>query len=267
LKLERLGAGREAEIFAWGDGRVLRLARDAWRRPSVEREAIALGAAYRAGVPVPAVYELVTIDERPGAVLDRIDGEDLLVHLGRRPWALWSVAKTLGRQHAALHRVDAPEALPPLREELRRRLHSELVPDDVREHALILLDQLPDGERLCHGDFHPGNLLRAGSGYVVIDWTNAARGHPSADVARSLLLLATAAIPSDAPAAVRRLATGGRRFLVAAYLRAYAREMPLDRELVDRWRPVCIAARLSEDIEEERVDLLALARASRFENA
>jgi hypothetical protein len=45
------------------------------------------------------------------------------------------------------------------------------------------------------------------------------------------------------------------------YLRAYGRELPLDRALVARWRPVCAAVRLAEDIEPERVELLAIARA------
>ena len=54
-RLERLGAGREAEVFAWGEGQALRLARNPDDGPSVEREALALAAAHRAGVPVPAV--------------------------------------------------------------------------------------------------------------------------------------------------------------------------------------------------------------------
>ena len=47
--LELLGAGREAEVFAWDDGRVLRLARDPFGSGMIEREVIALGAAHDAG--------------------------------------------------------------------------------------------------------------------------------------------------------------------------------------------------------------------------
>jgi aminoglycoside phosphotransferase (APT) family kinase protein len=259
-QLERLGGGREADVYAWDEGRVVRLARDPSHAVRVEREALALEAARRAGVPVPAVYERLMIDGRPGVVLDRVDGDDLLVWLGRRPWALWPVARTLGRQHAALHRVEAPDGLPPLREELRRRLRSRLVPADVRRLALARLERLPDGDRLCHGDFHPANLLRNGTGYAVIDWTNGSRGHPAADVARTVLLLGGGELPADSPPVVRRLERVARRVLRAGYLRAYGRELPLDEALVRRWRPVCAAARLSEDIEGERAELLAAAR-------
>jgi aminoglycoside phosphotransferase (APT) family kinase protein len=254
-----LGSGREAEIFEWDDGRVLRLARDPARTRMIEREALALEASHAAGAPVPAVYERLVVDGKPGIVIDRVDGPDLLQLLGRHPRRLRSVAASLGHEHAGLHGVRAPDGLPSLRADLRARLHSPLVPDQVRARALERLEQLPDGDRLVHGDFHPANLLRTPHGCVVIDWTNGARGDPAADVARTLLMAEGADVSGD-PVAVRVLARVGRRSLVAGYLRAYARRLPLDRALVARWRPVMAAARLAEDIEAERDHLLLESR-------
>ena len=258
--LELLGAGREAEVFAWADGRVLRLARDPADGEMIAREAAALAAANEAGANVPAAHELLTVEGRPGVVLDRVDGVDLLDRLERRPWTVASVARTLGREHAALHRVEAPPALPALREELRHRLGSPLVPDDVRARTLERLDALPAGDRLLHGDFHPANVLRTESRCVVIDWTNGAAGDPAADVARTLLLVTGGTLPDDASTLLRALAPVARRLLVGAYLRAYASRAPLDRGRVDRWLPVWAAARLAEGIEPEREALLARAR-------
>lgn len=254
-----LGSGREAEVFEWDEGRVLRLARDPARTPIVEREALALETAHAAGAPVPRVHERLVVDGRPGVVIDRVDGPDLLQLLGRRPWTLAAVASTLGREHARLHGIRAPGGLPSLRDELHGRLRSPLVPEDVRVRSLTRLDELPDGDRLLHGDFHPANLLRTLRGCVVIDWTNGARGDPAADIARTLLM-AEGADVSEAPAPVRALARVARRALVAGYLRAYARRLPLDRTLIARWRPVMAAARLAEDIEPERAYLLSQAR-------
>jgi aminoglycoside phosphotransferase (APT) family kinase protein len=259
-ELERLGAGREAEVFAWDEGRVLRLARDPLRHGMIEREANALAAAHDAGASVPAVHERVTVDGRPGVVLDRVDGIDLLDWLASRPWAIRSVARTLGAEHAALHRIEAPATLPALRDDLRHRLESPLVPEDVRRRALERLDQLPDGDWLLHGDFHPANLLRTANGCVVIDWTNGTGGDPAADVARTILLAGDGTLPDDAPSVLRLVASFARRLLVAGYLRAYARVAPLDRAVVDRWLPVWAAARLAEDIASERAFLLDRAR-------
>ncbi len=258
--LELLGAGREAEVFAWDDGRVLRLARDPSGTGMVDREVVALAAAHGAGASVPGVHERVTVDGRPGVVLDRIDGADLLDWLAGHPWAVRSVGKTLGVEHAALHRVEAPAGLPDLRDELRHRLGSPLVPEDVRTRALERLAALPVGSRLLHGDFHPANLLRTADGYVVIDWTNGTRGDPAADVARTILLVGGGKPAAGTPVVVRALAPVARRGLLAGYLRAYERHAPLDRDLVERWLPVWAAARLSEDIGPERESLLRRAR-------
>jgi Phosphotransferase enzyme family len=51
------------------------------------------------------------------------------------------------------------------------------------------LKNMPDDDRLCHGDFHPLNVLGEASQPFVIDWPDACRGDPTGDVCRSYLLL------------------------------------------------------------------------------
>ena len=71
--LERIGQGREAEIFAWPEAHVVRLMRNRDRMPQLERERAAMRAA--AGmVDIPVPTDLVTVDGRPGLVMERIDG-------------------------------------------------------------------------------------------------------------------------------------------------------------------------------------------------
>jgi aminoglycoside phosphotransferase (APT) family kinase protein len=258
--LKWLAAGREAEVFAVDDQRVLRLALSASQQGDVDREALVLAAAHEAGAPVPAVHERVTVEGRPGLIVDRLDGDDLLARLSRQPWRAWSVAQTLGREHARIHRVRAPAGLPTLRDQLRRQLGSPLVPGDVRDRSLHLLRELPDGDQLCHCHFHPANLLRRGRGYRVIDWCHATRGDPAADVARTRLLLDAAALPDGTAAMMRALTRVGRRIMSAGYVRAYGHEGRAQREAVTAWTPVLAAARLAEDIEAERPTMLALAR-------
>jgi aminoglycoside phosphotransferase (APT) family kinase protein len=72
---------------------------------------------------------------------------------------------------------------------LAARIAGAGLPPPLREHAVRVLDALPDGDRLCHGDYHPGNVLVAADRVGVIDWANAACGVPEADHARTVLLL------------------------------------------------------------------------------
>ena len=260
-ELRRIGAGREAEVYCLDERRVLRLARTAALRAEVERERVALLAARRCGAPAPAVFERMDVDGRPGLVLERLDAHDLLAGMLRRPWEIARVPVALAGLHTSLHETVAPAELPDLRTEVAERLQSGLVPRDVRDAALRALQQLPDGDRLCHGDFHPGNVLRRRrGGYVVIDWKAATRGDPAGDVARTRLLLLGAWIPGAGPRQLQLLLTPFRWALYAAYLRAYQRQRELERSAIIAWVPVLAAARLSYDIPQERTPMLALAR-------
>jgi aminoglycoside phosphotransferase (APT) family kinase protein len=257
LRRALVGQGREAEIFDWGEGRVLRLLRGAGDEPRLDREESALRAAFAAGAPVPAVYERMTVDGRPGLVMERIDGPDMLARIGARPWTVYAAGRMLGRLHASLHEARAPSELPSVKQNLRALLEwrADQVPEELLAEAFDRIDELPDGDRLCHGDFHPGNVLLAPAGPRVIDWQAACRGDPLADVCRSRLIIRMGALPEQAPALLRRLAQVGRSWLLRAYLGAYGKHDPA---ALERWERVGLIARLAEGIDAERPTLLDL---------
>jgi aminoglycoside phosphotransferase (APT) family kinase protein len=254
----RVGQGREAEIYAWGEGTVLRLLRSPADPARVQREEAAMRAARAGGVAVPRVYCTTTEDGRPGLIMDRVDGPDLVALMGRRPWTVPRVARIVGRAQAAMHEIVAPDDLQNLRELVRFKIQTaDELPAELVEFALATLDTLPDGDRLCHGDFHPGNVLLSRDGPAVIDWTDATRGHPAADLARTRLLLRQGAVPEHMPVLIRGMQAFGRGAVLQLYLRAYARERPIDADLVERWEIVRIADRVKEGIEAEQPLLLA----------
>jgi len=218
-----------------------------------------MAAARESGAPAPAVYGRVEVRGRPGLVVERIDGPDLLMLIGRRPWTIVSAARTLGEVHARLHEVAAPPTLPAIEDVVRERLRAaDAAPSDLVAFALAGLDKLPSGDRLLHGDLHPANILVAAGRPAAIDWVRAGRGDPAADVAWTRLLLRLARPYPSAPAVVRRLHPFGRGLMEREYLRAYRRLREVDLELVDRWEPVLAVARLATDLPGERAALLAL---------
>ena len=256
----RIAQGREAEILAWDEGRVLRLMRDtdAGDRLAAERAAMAAVAAH--GVDVPALGEILEYEGRPGLVMERLGGMDLLSLLAKQPWKVAGAGKTTARLHVALNAVDAPPSLVESRAQLEATLRRETgIPAELAAAALSMLATLPDGPRICHGDFHPGNLMGDGHRACIIDWAQVTRGDPAGDFARTIVILRAGGFPPGTPVLLRLAAIPGRRILVRNYEREYRRLTTSDLSRLGDWIAVHAVARMAEEIEGEVPGLLQMS--------
>ena len=240
----RIGVGVSAEVFELGDGEVLKLFFPENSVEEAEHEAKAHEAAWSSGIPSPQISEVVTVCGRAGIVMERLDGVTMMHGAAQRPWLIAANAALLARQHLDIHtRTDT--RLPPFRDWLESCIRRATGLDEgVRLRALQRLDRLEDGTSLCHGDFHPDNVVMTGRGPVIIDWATAATGPPEADVARTIMLL-----ESGEPIAsgLERLTIAvGRKVFLALYLRAYFKSSSLTRRDVDPWMLPITVARYAE---------------------
>ena len=91
---ERIAEGRTAEVFAWSDGRVLKLYRAGFGRDGAAKEFRVARLVSNAGLAAPAVYDagspdgVLEQDGRCGILAERIDGVSMLREMARRPWRL-----------------------------------------------------------------------------------------------------------------------------------------------------------------------------------
>jgi aminoglycoside phosphotransferase (APT) family kinase protein len=237
-----LASGASADVHAWGERRVVKLYTAGVPEAAARREAELANAARRAGAPAPAAFEVVSVGGRHGVVFERIDGPTLLSVLLNRPDQAAHAASTLAALHADLHARHGG-GLPPLHERVAHRIAAcSLLPPDVRDRVAAIAAALPPGHALCHGDFHPGNVIVGSSGPSVIDWYDAACGPAEADLARTLLLIEHADLPGGSSPAVERL----RAALRDAYLRDYHAARTIDAARLGAWIVVAAAARLVE---------------------
>ena len=247
-----IGRGRDAEIYAWGEDQVLKLFFPRARREAVEIEAQATKVAHEAGVTTPTVGEIIEVDGRYSIVFERIDGPAMAVLLTAHPWQLRRVARQMAELQAAIHVCKAPELIS-LKDHTRSEINRTAALDtDVKEVVLRRLERLPDGDSLCHGDFHDGNVIMSPRGPVIIDWDCGRRGDPLADVARTWLLIRMGEPPED---------TKGRWVLPVFkaaywgfYLRRYRQLRPFADEELAAWQLPMVALRLVRDniLPEER---------------
>jgi aminoglycoside phosphotransferase (APT) family kinase protein len=172
----------------------------------------------------------------------------------RRPgWPLLAarrlgISRLLVETQLRLHALDPDVLLEALEREVRGSSalvmldgHLEQLQARVDRHTLDglrpamswLRDHCPPpgGVRaICHGDFHPQNLLCDGRDITaVLDWPNVLVTDPAYDVAATRMILALAPLgilPMNPPR--RWLLETLRRFLLALYLRGYRRRGSVD---------------------------------------
>lgn len=186
--MELLANGRECDVFAVSEGRVLRRTRTG---RSQEAEAEVMRWLRGQGYPVPEVFDASGAD----MVMERVEGQTMLEAIPRRPWQLRSAAVLLASLQHRLHALVAPEWLPPAAG--------------------------APGTSVLHRDFHPANVILSADGPIVIDWPNACRGAAADDVAQTWLIMAT----SEVPGAVweRVAANVFRKLFVRTYLARFDR--------------------------------------------
>ncbi|MEE9592571.1 MAG: aminoglycoside phosphotransferase family protein [Thermoplasmata archaeon] len=254
-----MGVGRTAEVLAWGDDLVLKLFYEGYPARWAEAEALATRSVQREGLPVPRVEGVTEVDGRSGIIFQRVDGPSMLAYVSRPPWPVTRMAHVLADLHARMHALRLPE-LPPLQSALEERIQNALgLSAEEKEAVLGALAVLPEGEGVCHMDFHPDNVLMSPDGPVIIDWMDAHTGHPLADAARTLLMLQMGEPPPGTSG--RWLINLLRRRFHRAYLKRYGRLRPAPAADLKAWRLPIAAARLGDGIPEERDRLLAMVRA------
>jgi aminoglycoside phosphotransferase (APT) family kinase protein len=245
-------------VYDWGEGRALKLYHAGWPAEAAESEYHIAKAVYTAGAAAPAVEGLMQVDGRHGIVYERLDGPSLLNHTTAKPWTIFYAATRMAELHAQMH-ARRPTGLPAQRERLQRKIRdAHPLPEALKQTALKALAQLPDDDVLCHGDYHPDNILLSARGPVILDWVEAACGHPLADVARTTLMMQHAAVPAHVPG--RRLIEAGRMLWYHLYLRRYCQLRSVSSRQVEAWLLPVAAARLSEGIPEEEELLLKLIK-------
>jgi aminoglycoside phosphotransferase (APT) family kinase protein len=254
-----VGQGRTADIYRWDNHHILKLFHTGWSLSAVEQETHISQIVHATGLPVPATGGMIEIGDRHGILFERIDGPTMLRQLGAKPWSAIPLLHAFADLHLSMHAHTMSE-LPSQRQHLSQEIRqASALPAKWTAAALAALDHLPDGNRLCHGDYHPDNVLLSPHGPIIIDWSEATAGNPLADVARTALIFRMGAPP---PGGMSRLLNGPTRaFAQSMYLRRYGKRYPALRAELAAWRLPIAAARLGAGIPEEQQQLLALIAA------
>ncbi len=236
-----LAAGNVAEVFEWGS-RVVKLYRSAAAKQAVFREAGNHAAAEALELPVPLVWGVQQINGRWGIVFDRVNGGVLRRADARRSNRSAAVPRDTRPAASAHSRASGPR----IQEFEAAAGNQRRASEASRRAAKAVLARPPRGfagrRPSVSRRFHPINVLGDAARPVVIDWPDACRGDPAADVCRSYLLLKLHAEDIAEP-----------------YLDAYCRIANVLQGKILDWLPHVAAARLAEVAPDDLDRLLEIA--------
>jgi aminoglycoside phosphotransferase (APT) family kinase protein len=212
--------------------------------------------AMSTGLPVPKVYQLLELEGRQGIIFERIEGPLMLELMFTQAHEVKKLARTFAELHAQIH-LTAVSGFPSVRTGLTDVIGaSAWINASEKEQILRLLRELPGGNVLIHGDFHPGNITLSARGAMVMDWLTAKQANPHADIANTVMIMRWASVPGNNEEVIARINAVRGAFL-HTYQQRYMELQPDIRwEEVERWMIPIIVGRLALNNEDERENLL-----------
>ena len=255
---EPIALGRTAEIYSYGEGKVLKLFLATTPQPWIDKEIETGRYIQDTPLPVPKVYERVTINDREGVVYESIEGSSLLNELATKPWNVIRYARLLAKLHVQIHEVQAPTNLETQQDWARGGIpNSEKISEELKAKVLHLLNSMPNGHQICHGDFHPGNIIITQRGPVIIDWMTVSQGVACGDVARTATILEAATVPEGTP--LRWLLEWIRKLFLTNYLKTYFQLNPDEKPSLPAWQAIMAANFLADvSVPGEEAELMAI---------
>ncbi|WP_282941344.1 aminoglycoside phosphotransferase family protein [Paenibacillus sp. RC67] len=254
---QKLGQGRQAEVFGYDKAQIIKLFYPNTPLYIIEHEYKIASVVQDSGLPVAKAFEIITVGGRTGIVYEKLEGPTLLqVLLSDISKAAW-IGEVSARLHAKVHQSHS-DSLPSQKEDFEKKIRAVRIESVLKDKALRLLDMLPESNEVCHGDFHPDNILLSPSGPNVIDWINAKRGNRLADFVLSALILKIAELPDFIPHFENF--HNSRSILFKAYTQTYLSELPTDKADILPWIPFAAIFRLEQGIESEHSRLVRIIK-------
>jgi Phosphotransferase enzyme family len=259
----KLSSKAHSEVFEQGDAHVVKLFGRRTPQSEIEEEARITRELHRRGAPVPAVDDgiLASDDGRHGLRYERIGGPTLASLFVDAPHRLFMLTRRTIDIHAAIHALDAVEGIRSQHDYLRERVaRVGVLSLRERQRLILMLDALPEGNRLCHGNFEMENVIVGADGKAaILSWGQGQNGHPVSDVARTAIILG---VPD-----VDRRKIGGwfelayRRVLAHIYVRGYFARHPQERRHLREWLAINAAARIEDGVTpDQQARLLGIVK-------
>lgn len=244
MQLDRIIAVRNSKTVFCDEGHCVKVFNLPYSKTDILKEALNQAYAEEAGLSVPPLLEVTTIDGKWAIVSEYIEGKSLSLLMkenGEKKEEYLALFVSL--------QLEIQKKSCPLSSGLKERLTAAPHLPELCGEALTAsaksLEALSKETAFCHGDFYPSNvIIREDAVPFVIDWSHAAKGSPLADAAQSYVLF--------------YLRDGEET--AEQYLKIYCKKSGTKEESIKKLLAAVAAAQYSKSKEDERKLLLGLIK-------
>lgn len=250
--MKLIGQGRTADIYAYTSDQILKLYHRNFSLEAIQNEFRITQLLNEKKLPVPQARKIMVEGDRTGIVFERIEGQTIFSMMFHQPSSLLELVHQLAACHQELHaQSDNERVLPSQKQVLSGAIQrTHLLSAEDKARILDYLTRLPEQIQICHGDYHPDNVMmnEMKNAYDVIDWMTGMSGDPAGDVARSWVILTSASLPEDADPALQLGFERSRDTIVDGYINQYTHLSGVTWQEIERWILPVAAARLEESL-------------------
>jgi len=261
--LKLIASGGQADIYELDNDRILRVLRNPEDKTFALTEFEVMKTLKKMGKEVPVVYDFVNVEGKAAIVMERIYGETMLIQMKKKIYKLFAQVKKL----ASLQIESAGSAKGLNLISIKQRAthlisKAEMLDSEMKKFVIDIIEELPEGEDICHGDFHPGNIIISEDKYYIIDWFGVTAGRKLSDIAHTFILLKnTPKIENISKMEHFITKTIGNR-IAGSYISNCNKIEPFEWSEFSKWMVVRAAERVFYGMPSEKANLIRFIRKS-----
>ena len=189
MEFEELIVERPNKAVYKDKGRTIKLFVENYSKANILNEAVNQARVEETGLHVPSLLEVIKIENRWALISEHIEGTTLEKLMKEHPEKedeylnlfIDTQLKILNKRAPLLGRI---------KDKMKRKITTtEIIDNSIKYELLQRLEGMPTDYCVCHGDFHPSNVVLKENGEVyIIDWAHVTQGSPIFDAARTYLL-------------------------------------------------------------------------------
>ena len=189
---------------------------------------------------IPKVLSVTTIDGQWAIISQFIEGKTLSQLMAEHPERREEYLERLVDIQLSIQ-ANTCIRLNRLKDKMRMKIDQTGLDATTRYDLHTRLESMREHRKVCHGDFHPSNVIITPDDVpYIIDWAHVTQGNASADVARTYLLFCLQ----------------GEKELAEKYLTLFSQKSDTARQYVQKWMPIVAASQSVKGNEAERSFLL-----------